>query len=201
MIKAFREIPMADLEVVFPEKRISMKPLDLLKLSITGFIGLGVVLAKVLAASALNPYLALAALSTMGGYATKVLLGLKNSRDRYRHLVTYSLYNKNLNNDLGVVFYLIDALEEQEVKEALLGYHFLHTEGPMTKQQLDRRCEEFLCEQFDSQVDFEIEDSLHKLVTEGLVQRDGDSYLARPINEALETLDRKWDEYFRFSVA
>ncbi|MGE3805161.1 MAG: DUF3754 domain-containing protein, partial [Gemmataceae bacterium] len=70
-IKAFREIPMADLEVVFPEKKISMQTIDLIKLVITGTIGFVVVLIKFVFTAALNPVVALAALGTIGGYVAK----------------------------------------------------------------------------------------------------------------------------------
>ncbi len=39
-IKTFRDIPMADLEVVFPERRIGLEPVDLLKFTATGCIGI-----------------------------------------------------------------------------------------------------------------------------------------------------------------
>ena len=201
VIKAFRDIPMADLEVVFPDKRISMKPLDLIKLISTGVVGLVLVVGKLLAATALNPVLALAALSTIGGYAAKVLLGMRDSYQRYQHVVTDSLYRKNVDNDLGVIFYLVDSLEEQEVKEALLGYYFLWTEGAMSAADLDARCETWLRNEFQVEVDFEVEDSLRKLLAEGIVTFDGECYHAIPIAAALETLDHKWDNYFQFNLA
>lgn len=81
-----------------------MKPLDLLKLSATGLVGFVMVLTKVVVQAALNPVLALAAFGTMAGYASKVLMGFKVSRDRYQHVVTTSLYDKNRDNNLGVIF-------------------------------------------------------------------------------------------------
>ena len=196
-IKAFSDIPMADLEVVFPEKRISMKPLDLAKLIITGTIGVVMVLAKLLL-STLNPVIALAALGSMLGYAAKVFMGFKASKDRYQHLVTNSLYHKNLDNDLGVIFYLMDSLEEQEFKETVLGYYFLWTQGEMTQDELDRRCETFLQQAFDIDVDFEVDDALQKLARDDLVVQVGDRYKARPLDEALERLDGKWDNFFSY---
>jgi hypothetical protein len=196
-IKTFRDIPMADLEVVFPEKHISMKPLDLVKLLITAVIGLGVASAKLFVA-AINPVLALAALTTVAGYASRVFFGFKASKDRYNHLVTNSLYHKSLDNDLGVIFYLMDSLEEQELKETALAYYVLWREGNKTKAELDDRCEQLLFEQFGLETDFEITDALEKLERDDLILRSGDQLHARPLNEALERLDRKWDGFFRF---
>jgi len=198
-IKAFRHIPMADLEVVFPDKKISMKPLDSIKLVVTGAMGLVVVVTKFLAQAALNPVFALAALGTIGGYAAKVFFGFKNSVDRYHHLVTDSLYHKNLDNDLGVIFYLIDSLEEQEFKEAVLAYALLLERGPLSIGDLDACCERFLLDEFGVEVDFEVHDALEKLVRENLVEREGDRYRACELPTALERLDEKWDNYFKYN--
>jgi hypothetical protein len=199
-IKAFRDIPMADLEVVFPEKRISMRPLDLVKLTITGAMGVGVACAKLLSA-AVGPILTAAAAGTVLAYAGKIFLGFKASKDRYQSLVTKSLYHKNLDNDLGVIFYLMDSLEEQEFKETVLSYYVLWREGEMTKEQLDRRCERLVAEQFGEEVDFEVDDAIQKLVRDELVVPSGDRYAARPLREALERLDAKWDDFFRWHRA
>ena len=200
-IKAFRGIPMADLEVVFPEKRISMQPVDLVKLVITGTVGLVVVATKLIFASVFNPVMAAAALATIAGYAAKVFMGFKVSRDRYQHLVTQSLYHKNQDNDLGVIFYLMDSLEDQEFKEAVLAYYFLWQQGELSEAELDRRCEAHLKQQFGADVDFEVDDALRKLHREGLITSHAGRFRACPIDEALQRLDHKWDNYFQFNAA
>jgi len=196
-IKTFRDIPMADLEVVFPEKRISMKPLDLVKLIITAAVGLSVVMGKLLVA-AINPVLAAVALTTVAGYASRIFFGFKASKDRYNHLVTNSLYHKSLDNDRGVIFYLMDSLEEQELKETVLGYYVLWREGEMTKSELDARCEALLFERFGVEADFEIGDALAKLERDDLIVRSGDKLRARPLDDALGRLDKKWDQFFAY---
>lgn len=198
-IKAFREIPMADLEVVFPEKKISMQPVDLIKLIVTGTIGLVVVVVKFIFAAALNPIVALAALGTIGGYAGKIFVGFKASKDRYQHLVTHSLYHKNLDNDLGVIFFLMDSLEEQEFKEAVLAYYFLWTKGECTEQELDGHCEQFLHEQFGVEIDFEADDALDKLRRDNLIVEENGRFRANDLEEALRCLDEKWDNYFQYN--
>jgi hypothetical protein len=114
---------------------------------------------------------------------------------------TQSLYHKNLDNNLGVIFYLMDSLEEQEFKEAVLGYSILLREGEMTKADLDARCERWLADHMGLKVDFEIEDALAKLVRDDLVIQKGDRYAARPLSEALGHLDGKWDDFFRYRRA
>ena len=48
-------------------------------------------------------------------------------------------------------------------------------------------------------VDFEIGDALGKLERLRLVDRQGDRYRARPLAQALQVLDRTWDNYFPYN--
>ena len=194
---------MADLEVVFPEKKISMQPLDLVKLVLTGTVGTVVVGVKLVFSVALNPVIALAMLTSILGYAAKVALGFKASKDRYQHLVTTSLYDKNQDNDFGVIFYLVDALEVQEFKEAILAYFFLLEFQPlrMPQTELDAYCEEFLKDRFNVEIDFEVDDAIEKLVRLDIVVKTGDTFIARPLRESLRRLDYLWDNYFPYNTA
>jgi len=59
----------------------------------------------------------------------------------------------------------------------------------------------FLKNEYDADVDFEIDDSLKKLETEKLVEKKKeDKYFAVPLKDALTRLDHKWDNYFQFSI-
>jgi len=198
-IKQFRDIPMADLEAVYPEKRLSMKPVDLIKLGITALIGIAVLASRfIFKAAMLGPVFAIVALATLVCYSAKVIVGWRNSRNRYEQLVTHLLYDKNLDNDLGVILSLMDSLEEQEFKEALLAYYFLWREGPLNLSQLDGKCERFVKDQFDVEVDFEVDDALDKLIAESLVTESGGLYHCVSLLEACEILDNKWDSYFLY---
>ena len=195
-VKAFRDIPMADLEVVFPAKRISMEPVDVVKLVVIGAVGVAVMLFKLAFTAVLNPLLLLVALISVGGYAGKIFVGFKAAKDRYHHLVTQSLYQKNLDNDLGVIFYVVDALEEQEFNEAVLAYFCLLQDGEMTQKKLDACCERYLEQHFDVEVNFEVYDAIAKLVRERIVDRTGDRYRAVPLEEAIRRLNCNWDSFF-----
>ncbi|MBT4864328.1 MAG: DUF3754 domain-containing protein [Planctomycetaceae bacterium] len=197
-VKAFRDIPMADLEVVFPAKRISMELVDRIKLIVIGGVGVVMVLFKLIFTAALNPLLLLATLFSVGGYAGKIFVGFKAARDRYHNLVTQSLYHKNLDNDLGVIFYVVDALEAQEFNEAVLAYFCLLQDGEMKQDQLDSCCERFLQQHFNEEVNFEVHDALAKLVREKIVNQTGDGYRALPIAKALKQLDSNWDNLFKY---
>jgi len=196
-IKTFVDIPMADLEVVFPEKRLSMKPVDLVKLAMSTVSGLAVVGFK-LFMSAINPLLLVVLLSSLVAYAGRAIVGYRSSRARYEHLVTDALYNKSRDNGLGVVLFLVDCMEEQEWKEVLLGWALLDHDGPCRSGELDRRCERWLVERFGIETDFEISDALVKLKHLDLVEEDGGVWTARDLDTALERLDQRWNGQFQF---
>ena len=188
-IRAYRDIPLSDLEVIFPAKRVSMKPLDLIKLTVTALIGVVAVGMKILT-SLLNPVVLLMTLASLAGYGSKIVFQFKVSKDRYMLLLTDALYSKHRDNDLGVILYLVDSVVEQEYKESLLAYAFLARGGPMTEEALDRQCEQFLLDHFGLRVDFESSDALAKLQRLGLAETDGTTWRAVPLEDAVSLLVR-----------
>lgn len=111
-----------------------------------------------------------------------------------------NLYFKNLDNNAGVFHTLVDAAEEEDVKEALLAYTFLlKANTAMSAEQLDKRIEQWFNEQHNCQLDFEIDDALNKLVKLELVNQQDDVYTAVDLDKAKQRLDTRWDDYFKFS--
>src|SRR6185295_2115696 len=113
--------------------------------------------------------------------------------------LTQSLYYQNLGNNQGVLFALLDEAEEQECREALLAYYYLWRHaGPAgwKASDLDDYVEMDLERLADLKVDFEIEDALAKLERLKLVTKIDDRLAAVPIEQALESLDYAWDNYF-----
>ena len=185
-----------------------MKPVDLVKLIATGTAGVIVVGFKLLSTAVVNPVLAFVSLASLIGYGCKVFFGYKQSKDRYQSLVTRSLYDKSLDNDRGVIFALVDALEQQEVKESLIAYFYLWQNGPKTEDELDAIAERFLLDDFGVEVDFEVDDAIEKLVELDLVQPAGELpsadpalppepiWRAVPIDLALIRLSERWARIF-----
>ena len=80
-----------------------------------------------------------------------------------------------------------------------LAYHFLRlSDQPLNLEQIDQKIEHWLAEQWDCVVDFEIDDAMKKLVRLGLVTCEAGCYSPLPLNDALKTLDKRWDDYFSF---
>lgn len=217
-IKMFKKIPLADSEIVFPEKKVRMKSFDLTMLMLTFTIGLAVVIQKGFINPPENKTVLVIILTVLVSYIVKLFLGYRRARANYMARMTSELYHKSLDNDLGVLQYLVDALEEQEVKEATLAYFFLWNEGrPMTEEELDGRIESFVHEHFDGlEIDFEVDDALDKviekegpqphkhlpliIVHEGAGPDGVNLYEAKPLEEALRIIDEKWDNFYEYNV-
>ena len=111
-----------------------------------------------------------------------------------------NLYFGNLDNDAGVFHYLLDAAEEEEVKEAVLAYHFLRTAArPLTAEALDRRIADWFTRRWETAFDFEGDDGVGKLRRLRLVDDDGQGRLtAVTVDEATRRLDQIWDNLFAY---
>jgi hypothetical protein len=210
-LKAFKEIPKADLEMLLPGARLQMPGFQRLKLSgsaVGGGAGVGyTAFAKIMAATGVaalfqSPEVLMGLAIGLFGYGYKQYAGYQTTRNTFHLRLTQSLYYQTIGNNLGVLFHLLDEAEEQECREALLAYYYLWryagTNG-WRAPDLDDYVEMDLERLAKLKVDFEIGDALAKLERLQLVTRNGDAYVAVPIDRALEVLDYAWDNYFKYN--
>jgi len=170
-IKVFHDIPIADLEMVFPEKRVRMRPMDLVW--ITATTGVGLITFALGLSDQLTSWLGLAAMVTL-----VVLAGRSFMTYRYSMLYTKSsmlsfLYDKSLDTHKGALLYLQDRLKSQELKECAVLYFFLWHGGPQTINELGQACEGFLLETQQEKakqlnIRFAVKDVLTKLLQWGI---------------------------------
>lgn len=155
VLKLFKNVPKADLEMLFPNTQIRMKWRDRLMLIVPGVVGGVGVLIKSAASLAVAAALfwaiaeqkltsdadlldiqlrpeqvavvvgALTALVGIGGFAVKQWLNFKNRKILFMKTLADNLYFKNLDNNEGVLHHVVDHAEEEECKEALLAFFFL----------------------------------------------------------------------------
>lgn len=198
-LKMFRNIPLADSEMIFPETIIRMGSFDRAMLVISA--GAAVfALGQLVAKGAGLGGAALAVLIGGGTLVARTVGRYLNVRRKYMARMTRNLYEKNLDNSVGVLQYLVDSLEEQEYKEAVLVYLVLWIEErAMSEADLDAAVERFVHAELGGvEIDFEIDDALRKVVDLGIVTGSGDQFRALPLDDALRVLDERWDGLFRF---
>ncbi len=205
-LKLFKDMPKADIEMLLPGARLQMPGLTRLKLGGSLFGSLAWILYQIIAD--IGKILALGAMALFGpvlalaGYGYKQWYGYQFAKTTYGLQLTQSLYYQNLDNNAGVLTHLLDEAEEQECREAILGYYYLWRyagEQGWAARDLDDYVEMDLERLANLKVDFEIEDALAKLERLGVVEKVGDRYRAMPLAKALETLDYTWDNYFKYN--
>lgn len=236
----FKDVPLLDLELLFPNVRIGMNPRDKLLLGIPA-LGAGIAtLVKILpsigliigiilwvmgaqnSAESLGvnfdsiqeslPILlaAISAGAALGGFAMMQYLKFTNKRLNFQKEVTETLFFKNLVSNEGVLYSLVDAAEEEELKEIILVYYHLLVSGPMQREALDDHIEGWMQERFGQRIDFDIDKGLENLkamsapLGEGaeqqeipLLREEADGLLSvRPLDEACSVIDYVWDNIF-----
>lgn len=200
-VKLFKNMPRTDLEMAFPNTRVQFRPLDKLKLGITGGAGLGVgafSAAGKIALAASNPIAAAGAVAGLGGIAFRQCMSFLNQRQRYMMIMAQNLYFHAMADNRGVFIKLAGRAAEEDVKEEILLYTVLAKERVHRSdlQAVDRAIEGYLSETFGVTADFDIEDALQRLLAEGIVCEEGGGWLrARPPREAALLIDRQWDQF------
>lgn len=194
-MKLFKDIPRADLEMLFPNTRIQIRLFDKIKLGIMGGGGTaGGVMATISKFSAaIDPVSALIAIGGLLGVLWRQISKIFSQRAKYSAILTKNLYFYSLDNNMGVLTFLADAAETEECKEAILAYFFLIADGACHYDVLDKRIEAYLYKQYTIPMDFEINDSLDKLKTTELISRSDDVINAAPLAEANSLLKRQWN--------
>lgn len=221
ILKLFQDVPRADLEMLFPNAEPRMRPIDKLMIGVPAVVSGAVVFATKLLTTLGLLLLLLAfwlgfrdqpvqldqatlvtlgaGLGSLGGYMTRQFTKFKNRKMKFMKTLSDSLYFRNLDNDTGVLHHLIDDAEEEEVKEALLGWYFLRIGEGLTAEELDDAIEAWFREQWSLEMDFEVNDGIAKLREFGLLGAIDDGRLqAVPIDEAVRRLNERWDRYFQY---
>jgi hypothetical protein len=146
IIKLFHNVPKADLEMLFPNSKVRMKTIDKIIIGVPAAVsGIIVLVTKLgasllLVGSAVSFWLGLkdqevqikqqhlialgAGLGTLGGFLFRQINKYKNRKIKFMKALSDNLYFKNLDNNAGVFYHLIDTAEEEEFKEAVLAYFF-----------------------------------------------------------------------------
>ncbi|TXG54956.1 hypothetical protein EZV62_020212 [Acer yangbiense] len=171
-VKHFKNIPMADMEIVLPEKKNpGLTPTDWVKFLASAVVGLVAVFSSVSVPTA-DVWVIIAVLSTVIGYCAKTYFTFQQNLAVYQNLITQSMYDKQLDSGKGTLLHLCDDVIQQEVKEVIISFFILMEQGKATLQDLDLRCEELIKDEFGESCNFDVDDAVQKLEKLGIVARD-----------------------------
>lgn len=219
VLKLFKNVPRADLEMLFPNTTAHMKPIDKLMIAVPAAVSAGIVLFTKLGATLLlvagfiSFWLGLsdrevridqaslialgAGMASLGAVLWREFNKFKNRKLAFMKALTENLYYKNLDNNQGVLARLIDAAEEEECKEAMVAYfQLLRADTALDAATLDREVERWFAQELDCTLDFEVSDALNKLRELGIVEQHDDRYRALPPADAVRVMDVWWDNLF-----
>jgi Protein of unknown function (DUF3754) len=222
IVKYFRNIPLEDIQMLFPKVTAHMSPVEKLLMWGPALLGAGFVVT--------NAVPAVATLAVVGGYyvgthtnvpsqtfanmatasaavfAVIALIVRQRLRFharvlRYHKDITDKCYFKNISNNAGIFDYLVGQAEEQDTKEVLLAYTFLlaNPEG-LREIEIDDLVEHWLKANFNEDIDFDVKDAVLKLKDLKLVDSDHGILRATSVEEALRRMDYRWDNIFQYNV-
>ncbi len=201
-LKIFKDIPKMDVEMLLPGARLKMPTFNRLQIG-SSLIGSGAwilynVFQELIAIARFSTNIILGPLIALAGYGYKQWYGYWSTRNMFHLQLTQSLYYRTLGSNKTVLFHLLDEAAVQECREAMLGYYYLWRRAGSdgwTVAELDNFVEKDLERLSGLKVDFEISDALAKLERFRLVRREGERYIAYPIDEAIESLQTAWVEF------
>uniref|UniRef100_A0A0A0L8T5 Aminopeptidase n=1 Tax=Cucumis sativus TaxID=3659 RepID=A0A0A0L8T5_CUCSA len=171
-VKHFKNIPMADMEIVLPEKKNpGLTPMDWVKFIVSAIVGLVALVGSIEMPKA-DFWVIFAVLSTVIGYCAKTYFTFQQNMATYQNLITQSMYDKQLDSGRGTLLHLCDDVIQQEVKEVIISFFILMEQGKATLEDLDLRCEELIKEEFGEHCNFEVDDAVQKLEKLGIISRD-----------------------------
>ncbi len=197
-LKLFKNIPIDDLEMIFPNTQVRFRFFDKLKLGGgAGFgVGAGVYGAATKVALLTNPVTAVPAVAGFGAILFRQVMNFMNQKQRYLVVMAQNLYFHSMADNRGVMIKLADRAAEEDVKEEMLLYSVLVKDKANISDlpDIDRAIEKYLRTTFDVNVDFDVTDALSRLLDDGIVTKSGDGSLtALPPKDAASRIDAKWD--------
>ena len=221
VIKLFTDVAKADLDMLYPGARASMRIRDRLMLGVPAIAGGVPVLLNILPALSVlvivaAAYLglqattdvnddqlaqALAAMSALAGlvgFCMRQWVKFERQALKYQMALSDNLYFRNVCNNAAVFDYLLGTAEDQEAKETLLAYALLAADGPADRETLKARVEAWLESRCGATVDFDIDDAIAKLDRLELLNRTVNGELSvPPLDDALDRLSSRWDQVAR----
>ncbi|CAG9464808.1 unnamed protein product [Pedinophyceae sp. YPF-701] len=199
-VKRFREIPMADLEMVMPDKKVTVSKLRLLQFVVTTLVAVGGAAWTLLNTDVDRSVVLTVLGAVLGRVYMQYTLVQREIRDS-THVMSTLMYTHTMDSGKGTLHALMEENQSQMMKEILLTYHALRTaRRPLTEKELDLRVEEFASTTLGMDIDFQPERAIAFLESENLVARTADKLaVTGELLDACHTMDKRMDGIFDFS--
>ncbi|ETO33663.1 hypothetical protein RFI_03439, partial [Reticulomyxa filosa] len=185
-VQYFRDVPIADLETVFPCKRLSLKTIDRIYFIMVVVLGMYYLIKEMFTKHT----------GTLWHHA--ILVGCAALVFRavawYRVLFDFYYYY------IFIAYFALlqDSLEKNEIIRTQL-YTQKEKGALATPEEVDKYCEKMLKDKFGAKIDIEINDSMKKLKALGLVEEKLDisndsqpSLIVKPLREGIDCVHRHW---------
>jgi hypothetical protein len=219
VLKIFKRVPKNDLETIFPNAVPKMSTTDKLLFWVPGLGGGISLLSTKVIPALITMYAAyksgesinllnsktslnqgLIALGVLGGYLFRQYSSFVNKKIKYSKMLSDSLYFKNLGNNSGAFYSLLNSSEEEELKETILAYSFLNrSKIPLSAEELDLQIESWFKTKLNTDLDFDVHDALFKLKNIGLGTETNGKWEVIPLDKALIRIDELWDGVFEYN--
>jgi hypothetical protein len=218
-LKIFKRVPKNDIETIFPNAVPLMSTIDKLFLWVPAIVGgISLLTAKVIPAligmygayqtgetidllnskTSLNQ--GLIALGILSLYLFRQYNNFVNKKIKYSKMLSDSLYFKNLGNNSGAFYSLLNSSEEEVLKETILAYAFLNRSvTPLSAEELDFQIESWFLSDLKTTLDFDVKDALSKLKNIGLGIEKNGKWEVLPLEKALVQIDVLWDGVFDYN--
>jgi len=172
VLKMFHNVPKADLEMLFPNTKIRMRLKDKLLIGIPAVISGIAVVAFIIIGALIGFWLGfsdepvdlnktsllvlMAGIGSIAGYLWKQFSGFNKKKLEFVQVLIENLYFKNLDNNEGVYYRLVNEAEKEEVKEVLLAYFYLLQLGEAASvEELDLEIEQWIKKVWGCDVNFD----------------------------------------------
>ncbi len=207
-LKMFKNIPESDLEILLPGSKVKLSVLDKGKILVPNISSAAMTVYKIFRVGVFLSIIAAAfiikwvlAIAVLVGYFYKATFSYFNTKDKYQFGLTKSLYNRNLDNNAGVIYRIYNEAEEQEMCETVLTYSMIwkHCQGEgLTEKEIEALSESYLEGTVNFRIQFDVHDGIGKLARLGLASVDSEGrWTATPLPEAADILQRSWQQIFK----
>ncbi len=171
VLKRFSSIPLADMELVFPEKNVHFSPSTMVNITVTV---IGAIVALVLSIrGGLSLTSAWTSLTVLAGRIVQVWQTAATQKTEIERSMGQIVSSRTVATQGAALSSIINDMFSQLTRQIFLAYCVLAAatarEETLTVEMLDQRCERILNDEFECPIDFTCDQALHILGMWGIV--------------------------------